>query len=49
MFYFDVQANIENSEVQDLLLRLKKTTKQLVFWEIIKRYKLTKQSLLFFF
>ncbi|MCL2215127.1 MAG: hypothetical protein FWC06_07970 [Treponema sp.] len=31
MFYFDVQANIENKEVQDLLLNLKETTRQLVF------------------
>jgi len=31
MFYFDVQANIENENVQDLLLHLKETTRQLVF------------------
>jgi len=31
MFYFDVQANIENEGVYDLLLRLKDSTKQLVF------------------
>jgi len=31
MFYFDVQANIENEGVYDLLLRLKETTRQLVF------------------
>jgi len=31
MFYFDFQANIENTEVYDLLLQLKETAKQLVF------------------
>jgi len=31
MFYFDVQANIENESVQELLLHLKETTKQLAF------------------
>jgi len=31
MFYFDVQANIENADVQDLLISLKETTRQLVF------------------
>jgi len=31
MFYFDVQANIENEGVYDLLLKLKETTRQLVF------------------
>ena len=31
MFYFDVQANIENEGVYDLLLQLKESTKQLAF------------------
>jgi len=31
MFYFDVQANVENESVYNLLLRLKETTKQLMF------------------
>ena len=31
MFYFDVQANIENEGVYNLLLRLKETTRQLAF------------------
>ena len=31
MFYFDVQANIENEGVYDLLLRLKESARQLVF------------------
>ncbi|MDR0503619.1 MAG: prephenate dehydratase [Treponema sp.] len=31
MFYFDVQANIENEEVHNLLLQLKDCTRQLVF------------------
>jgi len=31
MFYFDVQANIENEDVYNLLLRLKETTRQLAF------------------
>jgi chorismate mutase/prephenate dehydratase len=31
MFYFDIQANIENEEVYNLLLRLKDNLKQLVF------------------
>jgi len=31
MFYFDVQANIENEEVYDLLLRMKETARQFVF------------------
>jgi len=31
MFYFDVQANVENKEVQDLLLRLEESTRHLVF------------------
>jgi len=31
MFYFDVQANIENEGVYDLLLRLKDSAKQLIF------------------
>jgi len=31
MFYFDVQANIENEDVRNLLLQLKDSTKQLVF------------------
>ena len=31
MFYFDVQANIENEDTYNLLLQLKDSTKQLVF------------------
>jgi len=31
MFYFDVQANIEDEDVYNLLLHLKETTKQLAF------------------
>jgi len=31
MFYFDVQANIENDNVYDLLIQLEQTTKQFIF------------------